>query len=72
MFCLLMILVGGQRAGGNERVCGRSGMRMGVEGDTRLFASSLDDGVKKILSSTVICFHENLKIKFKIRSFASV
>lgn len=47
MFCLLVILVVGQRAGWNERVCGRSGKRMGVEGDTRLFASSLDDGVKK-------------------------
>lgn len=46
--------------------------RMGVVGNTRLFANSLDDGVKKILSSAVICFHENLKIKFKIRSFASV
>lgn len=46
--------------------------RMGVAGNARLFASSLDDGVKKILSSAVICFHENLKIKFKIRSFASV
>lgn len=41
-------------------------------GDARLVGSSLDDGVRKILSSAVICFHENLKIKFKIRSFASV
>lgn len=44
-----------------------------MEGNTRLFANSLDDGMKKKnLSSAVICFHENLKIKFKIRSFASV
>lgn len=28
-------------------MCGRSGKGLGVEGNTRLFASSLDDGVKK-------------------------
>ena len=50
---------------------GRGGW--GWRGNTRLFANSLDDGVgKKKLSSAVICFHEHLKIKFKIRSFASV
>lgn len=55
---------------GGGPVGGRGG---GVgEGNTRLFANSLDDGVKKILSSAVICFHENLTIEFKIRSFASV
>ena len=54
-------------AGGGKGGCG-------VEGNTRLFANSLDDGMgeKKKLSSAVICCHENLKIKFKIRSFASV
>lgn len=46
--------------------------RIGEGGDARLFGNSLDDGVRKILSSAVICFHENLKVKFKIRSFASV
>lgn len=36
------VCVGGEGRGGGESV-----ERMGVEGNTRLFANSLDDGVKK-------------------------
>lgn len=80
IFYLLVIFVVGFRVGlkwkcvWDERE-GEGAMTVGEDGgggNTRLFANSLDDGVKKILSSAVICFHENLKIKFKIRSFASV
>lgn len=44
----------------------------GGGGNIRLFVNSLDDGVKKILFFVVICFYENFKIKFKIRSFVFV
>lgn len=83
---ILLLLLLGNDVGLWMRVRGEKGKRVCVgvmveprmrggagRGDARLFGSSLDDGVRKILSfAAVICFHENLKIKFKIRSFASV
>lgn len=77
LFYLLVVLLLHTELGKMD--VGREGRGVGEEGggggetpDCLPIAWMMVWKKKKKLSSAVICFHEHLKIKFKIRSFASV